>query len=89
MVKSGGLIVEEMYELQEGSWSFGYEQFLSGGSGFTDLKFEVYSNKAGFPDSDPLWDLGHPVMEPSQHAAPSLLAAGGRGGCVFGALPLP
>lgn len=54
VVKSGGQVVKEVAGIEEDSWTFDDEQALNGGDWFEELAFEVYSQKPGFVDSQPV-----------------------------------
>ena len=51
IIRSGGMVIREVTELQIGSWTFDDEQALNGGAWFTDLEVHVYSQKKGYSDS--------------------------------------
>ncbi len=53
VVKSGGMVVKEVEGVDAESWAFEDEQALNSGTWFSSLIFEVYSRKAGLPDSAP------------------------------------
>lgn len=53
VVKSDGVVVKEVAGIVGEAWTFEDEQDLNGGVFFSNLTFEVSSQKPGFPDSIP------------------------------------
>ncbi|WP_243055347.1 phage tail protein [Pseudomonas sp. BP01] len=51
VIKSGGVVVKEVAGLDGESWVFDDEQALNDGAWFSNLTFEVSTNKVGFPYS--------------------------------------
>lgn len=54
VVRSQGVVVREVEKFEGEAWLFDNEQFLNGGDYFSDLVFEVYSQRPELNDSVPV-----------------------------------